>query len=80
MMVFFSSCPMDHSIQSALLDELSSFIPASDVSVCEGPLSCDEDFKALQGMAKGKSPGQDGLPAEFYICFWEVLGSDFGGP
>jgi len=72
----FSSCPTDHSIQSALLDKLSSFIPVSEVSVCEGPLSCHEVFKALQGMAKGKSPGQDGLPAEFYICFWEVLGYD----
>ena len=27
-------------------------------------------------MAKGKSPGSDGLPAEFYIAFWDVLGPD----
>ena len=27
-------------------------------------------------MAKGKSPGSDGLPMEFYLAFWDVLGSD----
>ena len=27
-------------------------------------------------MAKGKSPGSDGLSAEFYLAFWESLGQD----
>lgn len=27
-------------------------------------------------MAKGKTPGVDGLPAEFYQWFWPVLGED----
>ena len=27
-------------------------------------------------MAKGKSPGSDGLPMEFYVAFWELLGED----
>ena len=35
-----------------------------------------EVFEALSGMAKGKSPGSDGLSAEFYIALWSVLGSD----
>ena len=28
-------------------------------------------------MAKGKSPGSDGLPMEFYVAFWDLLGEDF---
>ena len=28
-------------------------------------------------MAKGKSPGSDGLPMEFYVAFWDLLGGDF---
>jgi len=26
--------------------------------------------------AESKTPGLDGLPAEFYLAFWSVLGSD----
>ena len=33
-------------------------------------------FAALQGMARCKAPGSDGLPMEFYLRFWGVLGSD----
>ena len=27
-------------------------------------------------MAKRKSPGTDGLPAEFYLASWDILGPD----
>jgi hypothetical protein len=33
--------------------------------------------RALDAMATGKSPGLDGLPAEFYQRFWSLLGTDF---
>ena len=45
-------------------------------ALCEGPLSPAECLDALQGMARGKAPGLDGLPMEFYLKFWPVLGSD----
>ena len=32
--------------------------------------------QALLGMARRKAPGSDGLPAEFYIRFWDVLGAE----
>ena len=32
--------------------------------------------EALNGMDTGKSPGIDGLTAEFYLAFWAVLGND----
>ena len=39
-------------------------------------VDCGECKAALDGMASGKSPGLDGLPAEFYQRFWPVLGTD----
>lgn len=39
-------------------------------------MSSAEVFAALNDMARGKTPGSDGLPAEFYLVFWDTLGSD----
>ena len=37
---------------------------------CEGLLSAEECLVSLKTMKSGKSPGTDGLPAEFYKIFW----------
>ena len=37
---------------------------------CEGLLTERECLKALKTMEAGKTPGSDGLPAEFYKVFW----------
>ena len=62
--------------QAKLLSHLSSPLPSAFCNACEGPLSMEECFAALQGMVHCKAPGNDGLPMEFYLCFWGVLGSD----
>ena len=36
----------------------------------------EELHKALMGMQGGKSPGIDGLPKEFYVAFWQLVGED----
>ena len=66
----FSAAPCE------LLSNISSVLPFDDSEVCEGLLSQEECFAALQGMARGKAPGCDGLPVEFYLKFWHVLGFD----
>ena len=38
---------------------------------CEGELSAAQCFECLKTMEMGKSPGTDGLPAEFYQVFLE---------
>ena len=43
---------------------------------CEGLLTKDECPASLKQMAKGKSPGSDGLSTEFYLASWESLGQD----
>jgi len=72
----FCACPTNTDVQNQLLDNLSSFVPPSQVPFCEGHLTVEETHKVLLGMAKGKSPGSDGLPAEFYLAFWDILGPD----
>ena len=40
---------------------------------CEGVLSKDECLKALKQFARNKSPGSDGLTAEFYLHMWDSI-------
>ncbi len=41
---------------------------------CEGLVSLDECSNILVKIAKNKTPGNDGLPIEFYIEFWQEVG------
>lgn len=59
-----------------MLDSLESTLTADEGASCEGPLSLEESFTALQGMAHRKTPGSDGRPTEFYLSFWDILGVD----
>ena len=42
--------------------------------ICEGVLLNNECLQALSKLPNGKSPGEDGLTAEFYKKFWPLLG------
>ena len=41
---------------------------------CEGKLNLNEIYDALKSMPSNKSPGNDGLSKEFYLCFFDLLG------
>ncbi len=41
-----------------------------------GALNLGELHKAVQSMESGRVPGIDGIPVDFYKCFWEVIGED----
>ena len=72
----FSATPTDPVVRDSLLSNVASSLPPDMAALCEGHLSSAECFTALQGMARRKAPGLDGLPMEFYLRFWSVLGSD----
>ena len=72
----FTAEATDPAIANSLLSNVSSTLPSTQADLCDGPLSFDECFAALNGMASGKSPGSDGLPMEFYVKFWPILGTD----
>ena len=72
----FSAEPTDHSICTSLLGNISASLSSDETALCEGLLTVDECFTALQDMARRKAPGLDGFPMKFYLKFWHVLGSD----
>ena len=72
----FSATPTDPGIRDSLLGNVSSSLPPDEAALCEGHLSPAECLAALQGMARRKAPGLDGLPMEVYLRFWSVLGPD----
>ena len=45
-------------------------------NLCEGPITAEECLAALKTFQHNKTPGMDGLTAEFYLCFW----NDISGP
>ena len=48
-------------------------IQEQELIVCEGALSEKECLEALKDMGTEKTPGTDGLPAEFYKVFWKDI-------
>ena len=45
----------------------------SEKQACEGEITILECENVLKSFKKNKSPGNDGLPVEFYITFWEDI-------
>ncbi len=72
----FTAAPCDPSAQDDMLSKLSRRLSTEDRACCEGLLTLEECFAALSGMARGKTPGFDGFPMEFYLRFWSSLGAD----
>ena len=58
-MTLFTADATDSSAQASLLANLPSALSSDQASQCEGRLSADECFVALQGMARHKAPGLD---------------------
>jgi hypothetical protein len=48
-----------------------------DSSLCEGRISYNECLKTITTMKNEKSPGPDGLPAEFYKHYFHLFGDAF---
>ena len=70
----YSKDNLDLLVGENLIDDLDLFLSDSERDSCEGELTKDELFAALEGLQAGKSPGSDGLPSEFYKAFWQDLG------
>ena len=72
----FSATPTDPVIHDSLLSNISSSLSPGEAALCEGHVTAAECLASLQGMARRKVPGLDGLPMEFFLKFCPVFGPD----
>lgn len=61
---------LDIFFDGLVLPQLS----VEDTQRLDSPITLDELYMALKDTNKGKSPGWDGIPSEFYLTFWPELG------
>lgn len=72
----YSEEPVVPASQDWLVSQLNKSLAFEDQAHSEGELTLSECYDALAKMESGKSPGNDGLPAEFYLYFWGLIGRD----
>ena len=70
----FGDEPIDDDSQELLIAYISQSLLEEDRELCEGLVMLQELTEALKLMNRNKSPGPDGLTAEFYSFFWSSLG------
>ena len=64
------------TINSILLNNQIRTLHLTKLLFVKVPFTEAECLNALNTMKKEKTPGGDGLPAEFYQTFWSILGCD----
>ena len=72
----FSKETIDQSVVDYFLTGLN-VLSKEQSNLCEGLLSNSECYNALSKMKNNKTPGVDGLPKEFYVLNWEIIGDYF---
>ena len=58
-----------------LKDINAPVLTTDQCETCEGKLFLNEIYAALESMPSNKSRGYDGLSKEFYLCFFDTIGS-----
>lgn len=76
---FYENLYQSEHCEEAAVEELLQGLPhlsTTEKEELEGFLTFSELSSAVLELNSGKSPGLDGLSAEFYKGFWNVLGQD----
>ena len=72
----YTSKKTDDLAQDYLLNKLKQNLTDEDKDSIEGEITLTEILIAIKSLANEKSPGCDGLIAEFYKTFSSVIGND----
>ena len=67
--------PSENLLNYFLANPVIPRLTAENAQVCEGKLTVAKCLKGLQLFENNKSPGDDGLTAEFYKAFWNIVGN-----
>ena len=63
----------DASVSSFMNCNNLKRLNAEQQKTCEGLIIEEECLSTLKQFVKNKTPGSDGLTAEFHLCFWEYV-------
>ena len=69
----YSEQKVDLSSSNIFDQPLIPKLTGDEKSLCEGTITQEECSKVIKLLKKNKSPGNDGLPIEFYLEFWNEL-------
>jgi hypothetical protein len=69
----FSEKKTDTTATQKLLDNVKNKISLAQRASLDQGITLEELEKAVKKLQKGKSPGPDGIPAEFYQLFWDKI-------
>ena len=72
-----SSEGWDKNAANELLKNVHQKISDDDRKLCEEPISESEVSAVIKSLKPEKSPGQDGITAEFYKLYWPVIKDEF---
>lgn len=69
----YSAEQIDPQIQNEFMSNVPVSLSDDEKSKCDLPLTLQEITLAIRSLSKGKTPGSNGLPLEFYIKFCDLL-------
>ena len=77
---YYTNLYKEEEIDDNLTDYFMREVPKLndiDKDICEGLITKEECLNSLNKMQNGKSPGSDGLPKEFYVKVFPIIGDVF---
>ena len=73
----FTPCKVDPLKQQNLFKNITRRLSSADRRILDAPISKEELFRAVMQLLLNKSPGPDGITAEFYKKFWYLIGDRY---
>lgn len=72
----YTAVPVEQQEIEFFLGSIDKSLSHEEQNLLEGPVTLSEVSEALSSMEAGKTPGSDGLSAEFYRTFFNEIGPD----
>ena len=73
----YTPCPVDSRVQDTLLNNIDKKVSVSHKAMLDADLTVKELETAVYQQQDDKSPGIDGITAEFYKKFWPLLHTQY---
>ena len=73
----YTPSPVNLQKQHKLIQNLKTSLSEEQKAELDAPLTKEELQRSVMGQNKSKSPGHDGIPAEFYQTYWGLIQDKF---